>query len=414
MSGARSSLASFVLGVAALATQAIASTYVVDQSGGGQFTDIPPAIAAAQPGDVLLVMHGSYSAFTLDKGLTIIGYGNPTVAGTAAVSSVPLGQTAVLSSLAPTDLSIAGCLGPVIVQNLGVIHFADVQNSRDVRLRGIRINGFGPLPLNPGGEADSSRLEIVGGNARGNDGSCGFGSIPPVDATPGWRFLASRVQFALSIATGGDGPYCPSPAIGCNGGDGINVGENTTLILTGGGASVLSGGLQGGDSPPGGDCHDNGQSGAAVNCSQGHLFHSGAELQCSEGFFGHTCIEESCDRILGTGTLVSPDDPTLELVGDPIAGQSLVFLLRAPVGSSAILYFGRDAIVVPTPNTAVEQLTEMARIVNLGTIPASGQAMFTFPISASLEAGTFFVAQSEVTLSPSDIRRTNSIPIVVR
>jgi len=63
-SSARVTLAALAsLSLAALGS---ASTYVVDSSGGvgSDFTDIPPAIAAAQPGDVLLVLSGNYSGFT--------------------------------------------------------------------------------------------------------------------------------------------------------------------------------------------------------------------------------------------------------------------------------------------------------------------------------------------------------------
>jgi len=90
--------------------------------------------------------------------------------------------------------------------------------------------------------------------------------------------------------------------------------------------------------------------------------------------------------------------------------------LRAQPGSTAILYFGRQAIVVPAPSVEIEQLTPKARIVNLGTIPANGQKTFVWPIDASLPPGTFLVAQAEVTGSSSvgPLRRTNSIPIIVR
>lgn len=46
---------------------ALANSVIVDASGGsGSFTDIQPAIDASQPGDVLLVLAGSYLPFTLE------------------------------------------------------------------------------------------------------------------------------------------------------------------------------------------------------------------------------------------------------------------------------------------------------------------------------------------------------------
>jgi len=109
-----------------------------------------------------------------------------------------------------------------------------------------------------------------------------------------------------------------------------------------------------------------------------------------------------------------PDDPTLDVAGEMTAGRNVTFTLHARAGSTAILYFGRSAVVIRDPNTLIEQLTPKSRIENLGTIPAGGQATFTLPIAASLTPGTLFVAQAEVTISPSDIRHTNSIPIVLR
>jgi hypothetical protein len=88
--------------------------------------------------------------------------------------------------------------------------------------------------------------------------------------------------------------------------------------------------------------------------------------------------------------------------------------LRAPPGSSAILYFGRTPVLIHDPNTEIEQMTEKSRIVNLGTIPASGQATFVWPIDASSASGAMWVAQAEVTVAAGDVRHTNSIPVIVR
>ncbi|MCK6447583.1 MAG: hypothetical protein L6Q99_14420 [Planctomycetes bacterium] len=46
---------------------ATAGTRVAGAAGGGDFTDIVPAIAFASPGDVLLIQPGTYGSFTLDE-----------------------------------------------------------------------------------------------------------------------------------------------------------------------------------------------------------------------------------------------------------------------------------------------------------------------------------------------------------
>src|SRR5262245_57101965 len=89
-----------------IASRALATTYVVDVHGGPgvDFTDLPAAVAAAQPGDVLRVMPGSYSPFTSAEGITILGYGGPTVNGELAVALLPPGPPFVLAGVSPTSL----------------------------------------------------------------------------------------------------------------------------------------------------------------------------------------------------------------------------------------------------------------------------------------------------------------------
>ena len=67
-----------------------ASTIVVDDNGGPgvQFTDIQPAVTAALPGDLIVVMPGSYSAFVLDKGLTLLASSGAIVSGTIGIQNV--------------------------------------------------------------------------------------------------------------------------------------------------------------------------------------------------------------------------------------------------------------------------------------------------------------------------------------
>ena len=85
-------------------------TWIVDATGGGNFTDIPPAIAAAAPsGDLILVRSGTYSpAFIQGKGLRLVG-----LAGATIVSRTPRGGV---------GLSISGTSAsqPVVVSGFGI------------------------------------------------------------------------------------------------------------------------------------------------------------------------------------------------------------------------------------------------------------------------------------------------------
>ena len=80
------------------------ATLVVDanQGPGTQFTDIPPAIAAAAPGDVIVVRAGSYTGFTVNKPLSI-------VASSLGVVSItpPTGGLAFSIDRLPSDTDFA-------------------------------------------------------------------------------------------------------------------------------------------------------------------------------------------------------------------------------------------------------------------------------------------------------------------
>jgi hypothetical protein len=400
------------------AAHAYGTTYVVDQQGNGQFTDIQPAIDAAQPGDVLLVLPGDYRLFRLQKGLTIIGYGHVSVNGLAWVMGIPSGETAALVHLSPSSLQVQGCSGPVIVQEFPSLQHISAAACTDLRLLETNVAPYADAGYPHGCNVDTARVELVKSTLLGSDVSCSSCTCSPYAGNGMELGAVSRVQVALSNITGGSGLACSSwSEQGANGGDGIHLGfafnDTPVLYVTGGGLSTITGGSGGGDASLT-NCTHNGLPGPGIRVSEGTLWYSGAHIVGAVGYFGVNCLPGTAAPIVGPGTANTPDDPTLDVSGDPAAGNGVQFTLRAPPGSTAILYFGRDAIVVPTPNTQIEQLTPKSRIVNLGVIPASGQAQFTWPVAVGLRAGTLLIAQAEVAYSPSDIRRTNSIPVIVR
>jgi hypothetical protein len=396
-----------------LASSALATTYVVDSNGGGQFTDIQPAIDAAQPGDVLLVLTGSYGSFTLTKGLTIIGFAAPAVAGAASILGIPPDETAVVVNFHPSLLSIGGCMGPVLVQDVSSAAHVDVQQSADVRL--LRVSAQPPAgPTVNGCTVNGSRVEIARCVFGGSDVPACTPSRPP-DGGIGLRLSHTcRVQVALSQIGGGSGSLCfDNNLYGGSGNSGILLGMGDMLFLAGGGLSHITGGGSGGDAGLF-NCRHDGVSGAGIYNDGGELWYSGATIYGPPFYVGHGCQMFDGVAIGGQGgTLVTPDDPTLDVQADATAGGSAMYTLRAPPGATAILYFGRHAIVTPTPHVLIEQLTPKSRVVNLGTIPASGQATFTWPIAAGLPPGTLWIAQSEVTLASGEARRTNSVPVVL-
>ena len=122
-----------------VAVQAIPAqtTWIVDAANGPgtNFTNIPPAIAAAQSGDKIVVRSGTYSGGTIDKGIWLLAEPGATVvldnfsftgATTLAVSGVPAGQTVVLSGLRAPGFSL-GIPDPFLRINncAGRVHVAE-------------------------------------------------------------------------------------------------------------------------------------------------------------------------------------------------------------------------------------------------------------------------------------------------
>src|SRR5215475_12174153 len=98
------------LAPALLSTTAAATTYVVDINGGAgvDFTQITDAIAAASPGDVLIVHPGAYQSFTLSIGLSIVGQAGVS-APAVQITNVPSGARAAIASLAFQTVAVSGC-----------------------------------------------------------------------------------------------------------------------------------------------------------------------------------------------------------------------------------------------------------------------------------------------------------------
>ncbi|MDA1265789.1 MAG: hypothetical protein O2816_11975 [Planctomycetota bacterium] len=120
-------LAVFLLGAPVLASD----VFVVDHTGGGDFTDLQSAVNAAADGDTLLVKQGTYGTLSIDgKGLTVaadLGHivsilGGSVVRNTAAGQSVELIRLRHVGGFAGGDLSEHGlvfedCAGSVRVES---------------------------------------------------------------------------------------------------------------------------------------------------------------------------------------------------------------------------------------------------------------------------------------------------------
>jgi hypothetical protein len=400
-----------------LTATAAATTYVVNATNapGTDFTDLPPAIAAAVDGDVLIVKPGNYSGFTLTKALTIVGTAGVNVSPAVTISSVPAGKGAVLSRLALRQVSVTNCSAPVVfdqstfLSTVSATSFytpsmVNVASSLDVRFQ--RCNLRGTNGINNGGlqmaggialSVNASRVELAGCDLVGGSGgyltNC-LATAAGAGASALSCSQSSRVHVALTSVSGGWGGIASAscqPWDGA-GGNGITIQSSSTVIVAGVPSNNITAGYGG---PTGFD-------GRGCLVSSGTLRYSGATIDSIAS---------------GAGIVVHafPDDPTLELIGDPGPGTALTFRLHGVAGHQARLQEGHQPLVINDGLAVIEKLTDRMRPYPLGTIPASGHVDYTTTLTIHAPAGRLRVMQG-LELDPTFalLGRTNSVVTVVR
>ncbi len=187
--------------------EALAGVIVVNAAGGGDFTQIQPAVHAAADGDTILVKPGVYSGFTISlKSLTVIGEvgGDVDVAGSVLIHGSSEQDIITLarikthgSGTANWDrrgISVIGCLGPVRIA--------------DCEFTGAAGSTGPALSPGPGVVLDSSsNVAIVGCTMTGGDGVSDL-DCSSNDATAGamglWLPIGSAAVYEC-ISQGGDG-----------------------------------------------------------------------------------------------------------------------------------------------------------------------------------------------------------------
>jgi hypothetical protein len=408
---------SSTLGVLLLAAIGQAGKIVVDVTGGpgSHFTDLPPAIAAAQPGDLILVRIGKYSNSVLDKGLTILGEGDPlSFSGSVRlnslrVSNVVQGQPCVIVNLR-TAVVVENVQATVVLEGLAG-GATQVAGSRDVRLyrmldeAGLHVVG--------------SRVEVVSSTIRGQAGPDGQSGNPLWPAGDGGSGLtignfgtpAGRVHLALTSCYGGNGGWYSKAG---DGGMGAYVSSLGELIVAGSGSAVIKGGVGG----YGDDCFLDGNGGDGLVNDGGQVYRSGVTLLpggvVACGFPGNAHVyvpdANSFDVALGGW------DPTLTLLGQPVPGQPLDVELNTRDGSLAFVFYGSEPVVRPDAATHVELLVTAPRrnVAYLGPVTGNNQAVFQLPIPAAAQQGELFFLQGIVLLPSGQYRRTNSVPVFIR
>jgi hypothetical protein len=264
--------------------------WIVDAASGPgtNFTDLPPAVAAAQDGDTILVRAGSYSATTITgKALVIRGSG----AASTQVASLVAGNVPASGHLLIAGMRASsgiGITGPARVVLL------------DCRAWGVSGQTAGSaLVVDGGALVHATRCELTGGNLTSSGGSlvpaghgawvttnsrliataCTFRGGSASASTSSWPtsggsgvlVFGADVELAASDCFGGDGNAANlSNAIGGSGVLVSNGNGGTARVV---GPAVLRGGVGHYFGPLAGNC------GPAVRVAAGSaVVHGGVTL----------------------------------------------------------------------------------------------------------------------------------------
>ncbi len=403
----------------ALAAPVLANTWIVDvnNGAGANFTQLTDALIASQAGDVIIVRPGAYvppvNGLAINKGVTIIGQGIVTMGpfgfGGIHVDGLPAGEVLLIVNLTAGGWQLSSSQGSVTIRECkaqygGVL---TVDSCSDVRIQSI-------VGIVRNAVVSSSRVEIADCTLYGTSGAaaCCYG-FPGGNGTSGLTVNAgSLVHLARSSAIGGNGgDTLGGPAQGGSAGAGVAV-NNGELWIDGGGIASLQGGVGGvGDA-----CPYDGACGPGLWNYNGTVVRSGANLLSRFPPPGQ-CGAPGAPIVLG-GTAIdqvlTPDSPTLELIGNSQAGSQVTFTVHAPPGSAVRLNVGPTPQVLAAPGILVEALLIKSRSFDLGIVPPAGVVSKLISISPANLPGYRQFAQARVVLPGGEVRRSSSSLLVVR
>src|SRR5262245_21147749 len=423
------------------------ATWVVNSSGGPgvSFTDIPPAIAAAADGDILLVQPGTYSHFMLTgKGLRILGSGSTTTfvglttaSAATTISNLPSTSFAYVdgvrfqgypgpsfvvevegasTNVVLSDVAVLGATSATALQveaaNLWAMRCSIQGGNGGPSCFGATSGGPALLALN-GALVHVSGSTLQGGNGGGGcfTGTGGSGSAG-AELQGG-----SQVWIADSIVRGGGAGCCSSAASSPCGSGGTAIYVTSSILRVSGDASSLVQGGQGAlfiglppASPSGYGIATAGASAVTVH---------------SVPVLGGCTMLATCNpgpAISGTGiTLDAPPLPVLDVSGTmTLTGTATVSLANGPPSEPFLLAFaGASAYLSAGSLFLGEILLDPVNWYPLfsGVLSAAGEFVATIPLSGIDPSFTYFpVYLQGIALDPSGTfwRVSNSTVATIR
>lgn len=398
---ARTLAAAGLLLVAAASASHAQTQWVVDASGGGDFTDLQAAITQAAPGDVLRILPGNYAAAELTKSLSLIG--NPDlpkpILAALDVQAAPIFS---LQHLHLRRLRVEGGEGR------SVIDFCQIgQMGLTPLLPGPVWGGSSHFQVRNVPDLALSSSEVIGGLS--GDGADGYLAMEVGEGSL-VHILQTTVRAQNANFVPGYGPGYAE--------DGLRVGGGSVVWLT---ASSLIGGI-GEDGPlwsPG-----DGKSGSGVALQSGaRMYARGRSDHQIQG--GVACDVFSGPALFYSGITV-PSGPFAFLCSQPL-GYNEPFLMaigQGQVGTNKRVWFYGEA---GTPAVLLASLAPTALPLDglvgtplwvdpgqlllaqpLVTTGFSTPVIQTFPLPAtSALAGLQVYLQGVQPVSPNVWRATN-------
>ena len=231
-----------------LAHTTSATTWIVDAAGGPgtNFTDLPPALATAQSGDLILVRPGVYSASRTSKGVSILAERGAELRGAGMIPALRVETLAAGESFVLTGMSFQGatttslidiqnCTGRVHFDQLDVRPWSPASTSAGISILSAREVSIRRSTIECGIEAIASSLLLSENQIHGRDAdpNAVAGAGPALYMVGGRLFLtAGTLRGGAGTGNGGFGLE-PQPALDLLDVDGWIAGDGTTVISAG-------------------------------------------------------------------------------------------------------------------------------------------------------------------------------------
>jgi len=210
-----------MLNLAILALPLLQGTHIVDANGGpgSNFTDLPPAVAAAANGDTILVRAGTYSGFTTSKVLRVFGAGKSVTKIIGTSHAVKVNNTPAHETF---ELAGFECRGGPATNVAGIVLYNSSMTLLDCDVFG------GPTVGMPALRADFATVHVSRCSLTGSD--CPLVYIWCSEGGAGAFLRDSFFSAVDSTFQGGDGTSHPIYANITLAGHGLVVGESDAVL----------------------------------------------------------------------------------------------------------------------------------------------------------------------------------------